>query len=79
MEGRNKYGDRCQGGYLPEVSKYSGSAHDFNTTGTFDCSASVYPGRDVSQVPPDSTTDIDIGITKGFLGQLLRWACTLSG
>ena len=63
----------AKGGYLPEVSAAKAGVPTivrFNTTGTFDCSASVrIPSRDVSQVLPQTgTTDIDIGINqKGFL------------
>lgn len=56
----------AKGGYLPEVSVAKAGVPTivrFNTTGTFDCSASVsIPSRDVSQVLPQTgTTDIDIG------------------
>ena len=59
----------AKGGYLPEVSAAKAGVPTivrFNTTGTFDCSASVrIPSRDVSQVLPQSgTTDIDIGINQ---------------
>lgn len=59
----------AKGGYLPEVSVAKAGIPTivrFNTTGTFDCSASVsIPGRDVSQVLPQTgTTDIDIGINE---------------
>lgn len=56
----------AKGGYLPEVSVAKAGVPTivrFNTTGTFDCSASVrIPSREVSQVLPQTgTTDIDIG------------------
>lgn len=59
----------AKGGYLPEVSVAKAGVPTivrFNTTGTFDCSASVrIPTRDVSQVLPQTgTTDIDIGINQ---------------
>lgn len=59
----------AKGGYLPEVSVAKAGVSTivrFNTTGTFDCSASVrIPSRDVSQVLPQTgTTDIDIGINQ---------------
>lgn len=59
----------AKGGYLPEVSVAKAGVPTivrFNTTGTFDCSASVsIPSRDVSQVLPQTgTTDIDIGINQ---------------
>jgi plastocyanin domain-containing protein len=56
----------AKGGYLPEVSVAKAGVPTtvrFNTTGTFDCSASVrIPSRDISEVLPQSgTTDIDVG------------------
>ncbi|QQR64490.1 cupredoxin domain-containing protein [Candidatus Kaiserbacteria bacterium] len=59
----------AKGGYLPEVSTAKAGVPTivrFNTTGTFDCSASVrIPSRDVSQILPQSgTTDIDIGVNE---------------
>ncbi len=59
----------AKGGYLPEVSVAKAGVPTivrFNTTGTFDCSASVrIPNKDVSQVLPQTgTTDIDIGINQ---------------
>jgi plastocyanin domain-containing protein len=57
----------AKGGYLPEVSVAKAGVPTtvrFNTTGTFDCSASVrIPSRDISEVLPQSgTTDIDVGV-----------------
>lgn len=57
----------ARGGYLPEISVAKAGVPTivrFNTTGTFDCSASVrIPSRDVSQILPQTgTTDIDVGI-----------------
>jgi plastocyanin domain-containing protein len=59
----------AKGGYLPEVSVAKAGVPTvvrFNTTGTFDCSASVrIPSMDVSQtLPQTGTTDIDIGINQ---------------
>lgn len=59
----------AKGGYLPEVSAAQAGVPTivrFNTTGTFDCSASVrIPTRDVSAtLPQTGTTDIDIGINQ---------------
>lgn len=59
----------AKGGYLPEVSVAKAGVPTivrFNTTGTFDCSASVrIPSRDVSQVLPGTgTTDIDVGVNQ---------------
>lgn len=57
----------AKGGYFPEVSVAKAGVPTivrFNTTGTFDCSASVrIPHMDVSEVLPQSgTTDIDLGV-----------------
>jgi plastocyanin domain-containing protein len=57
----------AKGGYLPEVSVAKAGVPTmvrFNTTGTYDCSASVrIPSRDISEVLPQSgTTDIDVGV-----------------
>jgi len=57
----------AKGGYFPEVSVAKAGVPTivrFNTTGTFDCSASVrIPHMHVSEVLPQSgTTDIDLGV-----------------
>ncbi len=67
QEGKQVVTIDAKGGYLPEVSVAQAGVPTivrFNTTGTFDCSASVrIPSRDVSQVLPQTgTTDIDVGI-----------------
>ncbi len=57
----------AKGGYLPRKSVAKAGVTTvirFNTSGTFDCSASVrIPSLNVSQVLPQSgSTDIDIGV-----------------
>lgn len=69
VDGKQIIEIRAKGGFLPRITIAKAGLPTiirFNTSGTFDCSSSVrIPSMNITKVlPPNGSTDIDIGTQK---------------